>query len=69
MIFATQAAKEWSIGQGANGTGRREIVRGFFVVDTRSGRKVRAFTGKNAEAEAANWATQLEGMLANGNIR
>lgn len=69
MTFAMQPATEWSIGQGANGTGRRELIKGFYVVDTRSGRPVRAFSGKNAEAQAADWVVQLERMLANGNIR
>lgn len=67
--YTTEAASEWGIGTGANGTGRRARVTGFYVVDSRSGRKVNCFTGPNAETQAAKWATRLEEALAAGHIR
>lgn len=51
-------ATEWGIGQGVNGTGKRAKVSGFYVVN-HAGRRVRAFTGKNAETDARNWAAHL----------
>ncbi len=33
--YTIEAATEWGIGTGWNGTGRREKVSGFYVVDTK----------------------------------
>ncbi len=67
--YTTEAASEWGNGTGANGTGRRARVAGFYVVDGRSGRRVNCFTGPNAEAQATKWASRLEEALAAGHIR
>lgn len=67
--FTTKAASEWGIGTGVNGTGRRERVHGFYVIDTRDNRAVHAFTGPKAEQESTDWASRLEGMLSAGQIR
>lgn len=67
--FTTNAASEWGVGIGVNGTGRRARVHGFYVVDTRTSRAVRAFTGSDAAVQAAAWAERLDEMLAAGSIR
>lgn len=54
-----RAATEWGSGMGPNGTGRREKVSGFYVID-RAGRKIRAFVGKGAEVEASAWAKHCD---------
>lgn len=56
MTYTTQAATEYGPGGSVNGTGRRVKVSGFYVVDP-NGRRCRAFTGKDAEAKATEWAT------------
>ena len=66
--FTIQAATEYGIGRGPNGTGRREKVSGFYVLAPKSGRRVRAFTGKNAEAQAKEWALRCDEMAAAGQI-
>lgn len=53
--YTTTAATEIGTGQGVNGTGKRAKVSGFFVVNPQ-GRRCRAFTGKDAEAQAEAWA-------------
>ena len=68
MNFSIKAATEWGIGRGPNGTGRHEKVTGYYVIAPQSGRKVRAFTGKNAETQAREWALKCDEMAANGNI-
>jgi len=55
MTYTTQAATEYGPGVSVNGTGRRVKVSGFYVVDPQ-GRRCRAFTGKDAEKKAAEWA-------------
>jgi hypothetical protein len=59
MAYTIEAATEYGPGGGVNGTGRRVKVSGFFVVGP-DGRKVRAFTGKDAEQKAAEWAKFCE---------
>ena len=53
--YTTEAATEWTAGTGVNGYGKRAKVSGFYVVDP-SGRRCRAFTGRDAEIKAAAWA-------------
>jgi hypothetical protein len=67
--FTTKAASEWGVGTGVNGTGRRVRVHGFYVIDTRNNKAVRAFTGSQAGEQAEAWAIRLEEMLAAGHIR
>ena len=55
MTYTIEAATEWSIGQSVNGTGKRQKIHGFFVVNPQ-GRRVRAFTGKDAQQKATEWA-------------
>lgn len=55
--YGIEAASEYGIGQGANGTGKRRLVRGFFV--TCNGRRVRAF----AQGSAQKWTPELEAQL------
>jgi hypothetical protein len=55
LRYTVEAAAEYGIGGGVNGTGKRRLVRGFYVM-TPHGRKARAFTGSNAEIEARKWA-------------
>jgi hypothetical protein len=68
MNFSIKAATEWGIGGGANGTGRREKVTGYYVIAPQSGRKVRAFTGPKAEAQAKEWALKCDEMAELGQI-
>jgi hypothetical protein len=68
MNFAIQAATEYGIGRGPNGTGRREKVSGFYVIAPKSQRRVRAFTGKTAEAQAKAWALKCDEMASLGQI-
>jgi hypothetical protein len=68
MNFTIQAATEWGVGQSVNGTGRRAKVSGFYVISPQSLRRVRAFTGKNAEAEARRWAKKCDEMAEAGQI-
>lgn len=65
--YTIEAATEWGIGTGVNGTGKRAKVSGFYVVSPR-GRKVRAFTGPKAQEQAAQWATKCDEMQAAGQI-
>ena len=67
MAFTIQAATEYGIGCGPNGTGRRAKISGFYVVSPR-GRRVRAFTGKCAEVQAREWAIKCDEMAAAGQI-
>lgn len=53
--YTTKSAQEWGNGIGPNGTGRRAKVSGFYVVNP-EGRNCRAFTGKDAETKATEWA-------------
>lgn len=68
MNFKIQAASEYGIGRGPNGTGRREKISGYYVIAPKSGRKVRAFTGKDAEVRAKEWALKCDEMATNGHI-
>jgi hypothetical protein len=68
MNFTVQAATEWGIGGGVNGLGRRQKVTGFYVMAPKSGRKVRAFTGKDAKAQAVAWARKCDEMALAGQI-
>jgi hypothetical protein len=54
--YTVESATEWGLGRGPNGTGRREKVSGFYVVRLSTGKRIRAFTGKNAEQQAHDWA-------------
>jgi hypothetical protein len=54
MTYTVEAANEWTAGTGVNGYGKRAKISGFYVM--KGDRKVRAFTGKNAEREAIAWA-------------
>ncbi len=59
MRYTARPAKELSIGQSANGTGRRTWIKGAYVIDP-TGRKVRAFTDREGGLEAAvKWAQVL----------
>ncbi len=55
MTYTTEAATEWGGGRGPNGMGKRVKVSGFYVICPK-GRRVRAFTGKDAEQKATDWA-------------
>lgn len=59
MRYTVEAATEWGIGGGVNGTGRRTKISGFYVVN-QHGRRIRAFTGKEAEQKAREWAAFCE---------
>ncbi len=59
MAYTIQAATEYGPGGGVNGYGKRVKVTGFYVVDA-NGRRVRAFTGKDAEKKATDWAKFCE---------
>lgn len=59
MKYTVQAATEWSIGGGVNGTGRRHKIHGFYVVNPQ-GRRVRAFDGAKAEQQATAWASHCD---------
>lgn len=67
MSYTIEAASEWGNGIGPNGTGRRAKVTGFYVISPR-GRKVRAFTGPQAEAQAKAWAVRCDEMQEAGQI-
>lgn len=54
MTYTVQAATEYTAGTGVNGYGKRAKVSGFYVM--KGDRKVRAFTGKDAEQKAIEWA-------------
>jgi hypothetical protein len=67
MNYTIQAATEYGIGTGPNGTGKRAKVSGFYVISPR-GRRIRAFTGgKNAETQAKEWALRCDEFAAEGN--
>ena len=55
MRYTIKAATEYGIGGGVNGTGKRQKVSGFFVVNP-SNRPCRAFRGVDAEKKALEWA-------------
>jgi hypothetical protein len=57
MTITVQAASEYGIGTGVNGSGKRPLIRGFYVC--RNGRPVRAF----AQGEAQKWTPALEAKL------
>ena len=62
--YSVEPAQEYGPGGGVNGTGKRKLVKGFFVVE-RGGRRVRAFEENNrrtleqARVEATKWAEYL----------
>jgi hypothetical protein len=56
--YTIEAATEYGTGGGPNGTGKRVKVSGFYVVAP-YGRRCRAFTGKDAETKASEWASVL----------
>jgi hypothetical protein len=62
MAYTTQAAIEFTAGTGVNGTGKQSKISGFYVM--RGTRRVRAFTGKDAEQKATEWA-----KFCNENLR
>ena len=68
MHFTIQAATEYGIGGGVNGYGKRQKISGFYVIAPQSGRRVRAFTGKNAEMQAKEWAVKCDEMACLGQI-
>lgn len=53
--YTTQPSTEYGIGAGVNGAGRRQKVRGWYVLDP-YGKPGRTFTGADAETKAAAWA-------------
>jgi hypothetical protein len=60
MIYTVEAATE--LAPGVTISSRRIKVSGFFVVNPQ-GRRVRAFTGKDAEQKAQEWAKILTERL------
>lgn len=57
--YTAVAAKEASIGQGVNGTGRRVWIKGAYTVDG-TGRRCRAFNEREGGLQAAQaWADEL----------
>ena len=58
MTYTTQQATEYGNGIGPNGTGKRQKVTGWYVLNGE--RRIRAFTGKDAEQKAADWAKFCE---------
>jgi hypothetical protein len=59
MTYTAIAAKEYGIGGGVNGTGRREKIEGAYTID-QTGRRVRAFRNNQGGLEAAQkWAEYL----------
>lgn len=57
--YTAEAAQEYGIGLGVNGTGRRPIIKGAYTVSP-EGRRVRAFTDKQGGLKAAqDWARVL----------
>lgn len=60
--YTVQPATEWGLGRGPNGMGRRVKVSGFYVVNP-AGRNCRAFTGKDAEQKATEWAAYCNEYL------
>ncbi len=61
MRYTIKKATEWGAGTGPNGTGKCAKVTGWYVVE--GSRKVRAFTGPDAEAKAWTWAKFCEDHL------
>lgn len=57
MRYTVKAATEYGIGGGVNGTGKRPMIRGFYVVE--GSRRVRAF----AQGSAQKWTPELEASL------
>lgn len=55
MSYTVEAATEYGTGGSVNGTGRRQKVSGFYVMN-RQGRRAKAFTGNDAETKANEWA-------------
>jgi hypothetical protein len=73
-IHTIKEASEWGIGGSVNGTGRRQRIFGFYVVDTRTNKAVHAFQGKIqndpvAREKATAWATKLDEMVVAGHLR
>jgi hypothetical protein len=58
--YTVESATEWGIGRGPNGTGKSERVSGFYVVRVSTKKRIRAFTGKDAETKANEWAKFCE---------
>lgn len=62
-LYTAQEAKEYGIGGSVNGTGKRQIVKGAYVVD-KNGRRCRAFTDREGGLAAAQkWAEYLNENL------
>lgn len=57
MKHTIEAAKEYGVGMGVNGTGKRPLIRGFFVM--RGTKRVRAF----AQGSGQKWTPELEAKL------
>jgi hypothetical protein len=57
MKHTVEAAKEYGVGMNVNGTGKRPLIRGFFVM--RGDRRVRAF----AQSSGQKWTPELETKL------
>lgn len=59
MNHTVEAATEYGAGIGPNGTGKRAKVSGYYVVNSH-GRRIRAFTGKDAQQKANDWAKHCD---------
>lgn len=60
--YRIEAATEYGVGNGVNGTGRRPKISGFYVL-TPEGRRVVAFTGPKAQEKAAAHAARCNENL------
>jgi hypothetical protein len=57
--YTAVPAKEASIGQGVNGTGKRVWIKGAYTLD-QTGRRCRAFNEREGGLQAAQaWAEEL----------
>jgi hypothetical protein len=63
MSYTAIEAKEYGVGIGPNGMGKRAVIRGAYVVDA-MGRKVRSFReNEGGLAKAKEWANVLSERL------
>ena len=67
MTYTAISAKEASIGQGVNGTGKRVWIKGAYTLSPQ-GKKVRAFTDREGGLTAAQkWADFCNEHFLKGN--